>query len=391
MDFTDGDYGLNTMLAHFGEDEKIKGAVVPPLFQNSLFVFETQQELMDAMLNKPGGPPYHYSRLGNPTVDLAQRKIAALEGAEACLLLATGMGAISVVLMSTLKTGSHAVVVDTCYGPVKSILNDYFKDYGVTATFVEGSCPEDIIDAIRPETTLVYLESPSSMFFRLQDLEAITKVCRERGITTAIDNTYSTPLYQKPIAMGVDIVIHSGTKYFGGHSDITAGVVCSTRERIDTMIKRELAFLGSILAPFPAWLLTRGLRTLNLRLRQHEINANIVASWLDDQPTVDRVHHLGLPSYPQRDLFLKQMKGSTGLFSFEPKVQDDEKIRVFVESLNIFQLGISWGGFESLVVPLKLQPAHYTEPRWVIRLFVGLEDPEDLIADLTQAMAKAGF
>jgi cystathionine beta-lyase len=388
MEF-DEHLGQNTRLQHFGEEEKIRGAVVPPIFQNSLFVFDTVEELFQAMLEEPAGPPHHYSRLGNPSVHLAEQKIAMLEGTEGCKLSGTGMGAIAMAIMSSIEQGSHVITLDTAYQPVRLMLTDYLSRFGVTTTFVDGICTDAIIDEIRPETSLIYLESPSSVLFRLQDLEAVAKAARQKGVTTVVDNTCATPLFQNPAKFGIDLVCHSATKYLGGHSDITAGAVCGSAERLRWIVKQEMSYLGSIIGPFPAWLLTRGMRTLPLRLKQHEAAGNEVASWLLDQPQVDRVHHLGLPSYPQRDLYRKQMRGSGGLFSFEPSCQEREKVHRFCEELRLFQIGISWGGFESLVVPLEIHPMNYPEPRQVVRLFVGLEDPADLIADLQQAFEAA--
>ncbi|HJP82246.1 MAG TPA: PLP-dependent aspartate aminotransferase family protein [Fimbriimonadaceae bacterium] len=387
MDFN-ADYGLNTFLAHFGEEEKVKGAVVPPIFQNSLFVFDSYEEFVSGIYERPQGPPYHYSRIGNPTVDLAERKIAQLEGMEAAKLCGTGMGAITLAVMSCVEAGAHVVAVDTCYVPTRYLFEQYLAKFGVTVTFVSGRCKEEIFDSIRPETKLVYLESPSSIVFRLQDVEAIAQHCREKKVTTIIDNTYCTPIFSNPGKMGIDIVVHSGTKYFSGHSDLTAGAVCSTQERIDQLARIEINLLGSILAPFPAWLLTRGLRTLGIRMKRHEETGNTVAAWLEEQPQIERVNHVGLPSYPQRDLFLKQMRGSSSLFSIEPKNQNKDAVIRFVEKLTLFQLGISWGGFESLVVPLHAKPDDWDEPRWLVRLFCGLEEPEDLIADLKQALVE---
>lgn len=382
--------GLGTLLQHFGEAEKIKGAVVAPIFQNSLFLFDEVEALTDAIANHPAGPPYHYSRLGNPTVEIAEKKIAMLEGTEACKVTGCGMGAITDAVMSCVKSGSHVIALDTCYGPVKHLLSVYLAKFGVEVTYVDGLCTDQLLEAIRPETTLIYLESPSSILFRLQDVPAITKVARERGITTVIDNTYNTPLHFQPHLAGVDLVCHSATKYFGGHSDVTAGAICGTAERMEKITRNELNFLGNILHPFQSWLLTRGLRTLALRLKHHETSANTVAAWLEDHPAVARVHHISLPSYPQRELYQRMLKGSGGLFSFEPKEQDEMKLRKLCNGLKIFGRGISWGGFESLAVLLKTAPLNYPNQKLVIRLFCGLEDAPDLIADLDQAFGLMG-
>ena len=385
MEWND-DYGINTILAHLGEEANPRGAVVPPIFQTSLFVFPTMEELIDAMFNRPNGPDHHYSRISNPSMEVVEAKLAKLECTDAAKVFGTGMGAISAAVMSTLRHGAHVVIVDTAYGPVRSFLANYMARFGVTYTLVSGYDVDEVIGAITPDTTCVYLEAPSSLFFRMQDLEPITAYCREKGITTIIDNTYNTPIHCQPHKWGVDLVCHSGTKYFGGHSDITAGVVAGSEKRIRAMATQEVAFFGAALGPFQSWLMNRGMRTLSLRVERHERTANTVAGWLEQQPQIDRVHHLGLESYPQRELVQKYLSGTGGLFSFEPKCQDKAKIYAFCNALNLFQKGISWGGHESLVVALDQQPSGYEASRWVVRLYTGLEEPQDLIGDLTAAL-----
>jgi cystathionine beta-lyase len=380
----------STLLTHFAEDEAILGAVVPPIFQNSTFVFESTEELLDQMDNRPGEAPHHYSRFSNPTLEICERKLAALEGTESCKLTGTGMAAMTIAISAHVSAGDHVVAVDTCYGPVRKFLRDYLAKFGVAHSFVDGLCLEKIESALRPETRLIYLETPSSLLFRLQDVEAIARLARERGITTILDNTYNTPLHFTPHALGIDLVCHSATKYLGGHSDLMAGAICGTRERMERIVAQELGFFGSVLHPFSAWLLLRGMRTLPLRMRHHEEAGNRVAAWLEERPEVARVHHLGLPSYPQRELFLKMLKGSGGIFSFEPKVQDKTRIFAFCDALRLFKRGISWGGHESLVVPQPVCPSDYPEERWIVRLHCGLENPEDLVQDLEQALAQLG-
>jgi cystathionine beta-lyase/cystathionine gamma-synthase len=383
--------GFETVLTHRGEEAKNKGSVVPPIFQVSTFIFDDYDEFMHCMMEDPLGPPSHYSRLSNPTLDVVEQKLAALEQTEACKLIQTGMGASFMAIMACVRQGSHVVTLDTCYGPVRKLLEDYLPKFGVSTTFIHGSAPDDWIDAIRPETTLLYLESPSSIIFRLQDIEAITAVAKSKGIKTAIDNSYCTPLNSNPATMGVDIILHSATKYLGGHSDLTAGVICSSHEFIQGLARAELNLFGSILAPFPAWLLMRGMRTLAVRMRHYEQVGNAVAAYLEGHPSVEIVHHVGLPSFPQRELFHKQMKASSSLLSFEPKNQDRQKVVAFVHALKIFQLGVSWGGHESLVVALQGQPLGYDEPRYCIRFYCGLEDTADLIADINQAFEFSGL
>jgi cystathionine beta-lyase/cystathionine gamma-synthase len=380
---------LATLLQHYGEEEKPHRAVAPPIFQTSLFVYDNYADFSKAQLETPGGPPYHYSRLGNPTVDIVERKVALLEKCQGAKVFSSGMAAISVAVMSCIEQGAHIVAVDTCYGVSRFMFDQYLDKLGVTVTYVDGLTPESVGDAIRPETKLVYLESPSSLVFRLQDVEAITAICREKRVPTLFDNSYASPILQNPAEMGVDIVIHSATKYLSGHSDLTAGVVAARQDRIEELIRNEVAIFGSLLGPFPAWLLLRGMRTLSLRVRHHEQSANTVASWLERHPQVERVLHVGLPSFDQRALFCKQMRGSGGLFSFIPKNQDRRAVIQLVDSLKLFQIGVSWGGFESLVVPVYLQAMGWPEPLHVVRLYCGLEDPRDLIRDLERALDEA--
>jgi cystathionine beta-lyase/cystathionine gamma-synthase len=288
--------------------------------------------------------------------------------------------------MACVEQGSHIVAADTCYGPVRDFVSKYLARFGVTHTWVDGRSVEDFADAIRPETSLVYLESPSSLFFRMQDVRGVAQVAKDRGIATIMDNTYNTPLHMNPAEFGVDYVCHSATKYFGGHSDLTAGVVCCDAERADQLLRNEVAYFGAVLHPFAAWLIMRGLRSLSMRLKRHEATANVVAGWLENRPEVEVVHHLGLASFPQRDLVARDLRGTGGIFSFEPKEQATEKVFAFCDRLRLFGRGISWGGHESLVVAQHCAPSDYKEPRWVIRLFCGIENPEDLIADLEQAI-----
>lgn len=377
----------DTLLQHLGEETKQQGAVVSPIFQNSLFLFDSC-EAFRAEGRKTEGTNRFYSRVGNPTLEIVEKKLAMLEGTEACRVVGSGMSAISSVILANCAQGSHIVTVDSVYGPVRSLLEDYLPKFGVSCTFVDGTCADDVIDAIQDNTTLVYLESPTSLTFRLQDLAAIGRACREKGVVTAIDNTYATPFFQNPAALGIDYVIHSCTKYIGGHSDVVAGAICTSQERMKPIRTHEISHLVSALAPFNGWLLNRGLRTLKLRIHHHQKAANEVASWLEEQSWVERVHHVSLPSFPQHALFRAQMTGSGGLFSFEPKVQDNSRAEAFIDALELFGIGVSWGGFESLALTMPLNSVKWQGSRQYVRVFVGLEDTADLIADLKQAGEK---
>jgi cystathionine beta-lyase len=374
---------LSTRLLHLGEEKAPHGAVVPPLYQNSLFLFQHSADLLAGLEKTAVADPYVYSRIGNPTIALLEQKLAALEGTAACKVTGCGMAAITAAVLSQIAAGSHVIVPDTAYGPVRSLLNHYLEHFGISVTTVSGTCTDEVLDAITPETTLIYLESPSSVVFRMQDLAPIAAEARRRKITTVIDNTYNAGLHLRPAEHGIDLICHSLTKYVNGHSDMTGGAICGSAELIGRITKHEVNLLGNVLHPFPAWLALRGLRTLPLRLKQHESTGNAIARFLASRPEVERVHHVGLESHPQREWVTRYLKGSGGLLSFEPVNQSKEAVFAFCDSLKWFGRGISWGGHESLVVPL---PSHHDGPaKWVIRLFGGLEDPKDLIQDLAQA------
>ncbi len=368
-----------TLLQHESSEDLPQGAIIPPLYQNSLFSFERFEELLEAMGEAPDGPPYHYSRFGNPTLHEAERKLAMLEKTECAKLVSTGMGAIGLSVMSAVKTGSHILADTTTYPPVRQFFGEYLKRFGVEVSFADGRDTATFLQAIRPETSLIFLESPSSNIFRLQDLAAIASEAKTRGITTIVDNTYCTPLYQNPSEFGVDIVVHSATKYLSGHYDLMAGAICTTETRMKTIVREELNYFGGILSPFSAWLLLRGMRTLPLRVAAHQTAANRLAETLQEEAWVETVHHLGLPSHPQHELFERQMRGSGGLFSFEPTFQSQEAISAFCSRLRLFKMGLSWGGFKSLVLPVKV------ENKTLIRLFCGLEETSDLIEDVLGA------
>ncbi len=376
-----------TILQHLGEERHLLGAVAPPIFQTSLFVFETSAEFERSFdYTNPDWEGFNYSRIGNPTLAIVEQKIAALEHCEAAKVFSSGMAAISAAIFAGVKAGGHVVCVDTAYGPTKQFLLEYLPRFRIETTLVEGGNTEEVLNACRPETSLIYLESPSTFFFRIQDLESIAAFARSRGICTVADNSYCSPVFQNPADFGIDVVVHSASKYLGGHSDIIAGAIATSLDRMNRMLVNEIPFLGAALAPFPAWLMIRGMRTLALRMAAHERAGNTIAQWLTERPEVKNVYHAGSRDHSQRALIDKQMRGSGGLLSFEPRRQDKVAVMAFADALKIFQMGVSWGGFESLIVPIQAQPMDWTEPRFILRLFCGLESIDDLIADLEQAM-----
>lgn len=388
----------DTMLSHFAEErEEHLGAVVPPIFQNSLFTFPSL-DAIDAAFEAPVSNCI-YTRGRNPSVALAEEKIAHLCGAEKAKLFSSGMAAISSAIMHFLEAGDHVVAVKNLYGPTSNFLDVYLRrKLGIEVTFVDGTRTAAFQEGIRTNTRLIYLESPASLVFALQDIQAVCSLARARGIATVIDNTWATPVYQRPLELGADLEVHSCSKYLGGHSDIVAGVVAGAASHIDAIFLEEHALFGGKMAPFEAWLLTRSLRTLPLRLERHQRNAMAVAAFLEKHPKVERVYYPGLPSFPQLELAQRQMQGFTGLLSFNLTTGGSvERVKKFVEALRYFQIGVSWGGHESLVYPPGISYAKELSPErfralgisiGTIRLSVGLEDISDLLEDLSQALDR---
>lgn len=378
----------DTIIQHLGEKKDGPSPVVPPIVQTSLFVYPELDSFWNTMFDPDTEKDrYIYSRVGNPTLDVAARKIAALEHTESALLFASGMAAITSAMLSVLAHGGHVVYVDTIYGPSKHFIEEWLPRFGISCTAVDGRSAAEVLAACRPETQLIYLESPSSIVFRLQDLRTICAGAKEKGIVTLIDNSYASPLFQQPADLGVDLVIHSATKYISGHSDVVAGVVAGTRERMTRIMEQEGQWLGALLPPFPAWLLLRGLRTLPIRMKAAQETGNIVGSFLATRPEVETVLHVGSPDFDQKALRDQQMSGTTSLLSFRPKVQDLDRIKAFIHDLKVFQIGVSWGGFESLALPIPLVPGEAPSD-WVIRIYCGLEDVKDICSDLAQSLER---
>lgn len=388
------DAHFDTLLAHFGEDsQNYHGAVVPPIYQNSLFTFESAEAIDAAFSNM--NDSCIYTRGNNPTVMMAEEKIAALEGGERAKLFASGMAAITAGILSTVQSGDHIVCVKSVYGPTNNFISKYLgPKFGITSTFVDGGDLMDFHQAVNANTRLIYLESPSSGVFSMQDLDAISTFAKSKNITTIIDNTWATPLFQNPLLHGIDLVVHSASKYLSGHSDVVAGVLIGSKVRIDAIFLSEFLFFGGKIAPFEAWLILRGLRTLSLRMMRHQESTQKVIAFLEKQPLVEVINYPGHSSYKQPELAQRYLKGFSGLFSFTLKATT-EKTKAFINALQLFQIGVSWGGFESLVyapiislekemTPEQLQ-ASGVKPG-LIRLSIGLEHAEDLIADLEQAL-----
>lgn len=381
---------LGYILNHLGEErEKYFNAVSPPVIQTSNFCFPDLHRFREAFTDEL---EHHiYSRGNNPTVAILRKKLAALEGAEDALVLSSGSAAIANAVLSQVKAGDHIVCVEAPYSWTHALLTQFLTRFGVTHTFVDGKNMEEIREAIQANTRLLYLESPNSLTFEIQDLEACGQLAKERGITTIIDNSYASPLFQNPIDYGIDIVVHSGSKYLNGHSDVVMGVICSSKAIIKKIFDSEFMTLGAILQANDAALAIRGLRTLELRLNRCNTSARLIASRLADHPKVDRVVHPLLPTHPQFELAQRQMKGTGGLFSVYFKADTQDKMEAFIHKLNNFLLAVSWGGHESLIMPVigfyHIPGREDTRGPWnLVRFYIGLEDVEWLWADLENAM-----
>ena len=373
------DPGFETLCAHAGEDPaRFLGAPVPPIYQNSLFTAPDAETFLRR------SQEYSYTRDGNPTTDVLERKLAALERTEAARCFGSGMAAVAAAVLHAVRAGDHLVAVETAYGPTRRFLTEYLPRFGVSVSYVAGTDPQQFVDALRPETRLFYLESPTSLVFHLQDLPAVAALAKERGITTVVDNSWASPYFQNPAEFGIDLVLHSATKYLGGHSDIVAGVVMGPKERLEELKAWEGRLLGGILDPFAAWLMLRGIRTLPVRMDRHQQTGLAAAAFLEGHAQVARVYYPGLSSHPQYELGRRLMRGNSGLLSFQLKEPGREAVCQVVDRLRYFGIGVSWGGFESLAIPVLLNAEG--EPGWGIRIHVGLETAEDLLDDLDHAL-----
>ena len=362
-------------------------SVNPPLVRASTFVFDTLAAFQTAS-KTPFDQPF-YGRVGTPTTFAFEEAMAELEGGHRAIATSSGVAAISAVLLAFLNRGDHLLVVDTVYEPVRRFCTRMLTRMGIETTFYDPALGAGIAGLIRPETKLIYMESPGSGTFDVQDVPAIVAVAQAAGIATAIDNTWATPLFFRPLEHGVDVSIHAATKYIVGHSDAMLGVI-TTNARVYDAVRRSTQDLGACAGIEECNLGLRGLRTLQVRLKQHEASAMTLAHWLADQPQIARVLHPGLPSCPGHAEWTRDFDGAAGLFAVELASHDPQTMRAFIDALALFKIGFSWGGFESLVLPMH--PESRSLPRWkslgpVVRLQIGLEDVGDLRADLEQALA----
>lgn len=383
---------LSYILNELGEERaNYFNAIAPPIIQTSNFKFNTVEDFRAALADEYQGNLY--SRGFNPTIDILRKKLAALDGAEDALVFGSGIAAITIPVLALLKSGDEVICVENPYSWTIKLFNDFLPKFGIKTTFVDGTSLEQFENAITNQTKLIYLESPNTFSFDVQNLAAIAQIAKPKGILTMIDNSYCSPLYQQPIAHGIDLVAQSATKYLAGHSDVVAGVVTGKKELLSQIFNKEYMNIGASLAPQNAWLLLRGLRTLPIRLEKISQTADKVIAYLNSHPKVERVLHPFSQNNKDLALAKKQMKKCGGLFSIVLKDADLTKIETFCNSLKHILMAVSWGGYESLIIPacagISKADFNQTNNRHVlIRIYVGLEEAEYLIADLEQALSQ---
>ncbi|MCZ4351219.1 methionine gamma-lyase [Roseovarius aestuarii] len=390
------DHGFATRAIHLGYDPMAhEGALTPPLHLTSTFAFETAEAGGETFAGERAG--HVYSRISNPTLDVLEKRIASLEGAEAGLALASGMGAITSTLWTLLAPGDEVIVDKTLYGCTFSFFHHGLGKFGVTIRHVDMTDPANLKTAISERTRVVYFETPANPNMRLVDIAAVSRIAHDAGAVVVVDNTYATPYLTRPISLGADLVVHSATKYLGGHGDLVAGIVVGRAEQIaDIRLFGMKDMTGAVMAPFNAMLVMRGLKTLRLRMDHHCTSAQEVADWLENHPAVSKVHYPGLRSFAQHELAMRQMDKPGAMIAFE-LMGGIEAGRRLMNQLNMIGRAVSLGDAETLIQhPASMTHSTYTpEERaehgisdGLIRLSVGLEDVKDIINDLSQALER---
>lgn len=382
---------ISYILNHLGEERhEYYGSVAPPIFQTTNFCFKTVAEMREKLIHELEVP--FYTRGYNPTVAILRKKLAALEKTEDALVFSSGSAAVAAAVMSVVKGGDHIVCVKKPYSWTNVLIGKYLEKYGVLCTFVDGSDIANFEKAIEANTKLIYLESPNSLTFEMQDLEAVAGLAKRKKITTIVDNSYSSPINQNPSEMGIDLVVHSGSKYINGHGDVVCGIVCGSHERIMKMLAEEYMTIGSCISPHEAGLILRGLRTIELRVNQSAASAKKVSDFLENHPQIKQVNYPFSQKNPQFNLAVKQMKQGGGLLSILIDTDNESAVERFCDGLKLFIMATSWGGHESLIFPMCALAASKSFenplPFNLVRLYIGLENSDVLIADLKQALEK---
>ena len=388
------DARLQTLLAHLGrEPSEQHGFVNPAIQRGSTVLFDTIEECEDAHDIDYLNGPYTYGLLGTPVERQLERALAILDKGEGAVLFGSGLAAVTTPLTANLKAGDHLLMTDTCYWPTRQFCDDQLSRLGIETTYYDPIIGADIEQLMRPNTRVLFMESPGSRTFEVQDVPGMTKVAQSKNVVSIVDNTWATPLLFRPIEHGVDFVIHALSKYVGGHSDLMLGaVVAKTREQWDLLKKTTMDF-GHGCSPDDAWLGLRGLRSLGVRLARSGESSMTVGAWLKDRPEVARVLHPAFDSCPGHELWKRDFDGTAGVFSILLEPMERSAIKRVVEAFRYFKMGYSWGGYESLVLPFD-PTEDRTDASNVhlgagLRLSIGLEDPADLISDLEHGFAQA--
>lgn len=386
--------GFNTKLVHAGAYEDIFGSAVTPIYQTSTFAFKNAQHGADCFAGKSDG--FIYTRIGNPTIKAFEDAMAELENGVGGIATSSGMAAVSSVYMALLGAGKHIVCSASVYGPSRGILERDFSRFGVEMTFIDTSDLQQIKDAIKENTTVLYIETPTNPTMQLTDLEEAAKIAHKHGITVVVDNTFSSPYLQKPLNLGCDVVLHSVTKYINGHADIVGGVIIAKEQEMYKKIRASMIYLGGNMDPHQAFLTHRGLKTLSIRMEKAEESAMKVAEFLENHPKVEWILYPGLKSHPQHELAKKQMSGFSSMISFGLKGGLDAG-KTLMDNVHLALLAVSLGGVETLIQhPASMTHAGMTKEAreqaditdGLVRFSVGIEDAEDIIEDLEQALAK---
>jgi len=387
---------LSTQAVHAGEEKrKPYGALTTPIVQTSTYTFEDTAEILGFMHRKAANVPKvreEYGRYGNPTQSAAECKIATLEGGERCLLFASGMCAIATTILALLSSGDHLVMVSGVYRRTQEFARSFLPRWGIETTFAPIDNPVALEAVIRPTTRVIFSETPTNPYLRVMDLVRMVEIAKQRGITTVIDSTFATPINLRPLEYGLNLVIHSATKYLGGHNDLLAGAVIGSGEAL-ARIEKARGVLGGVSNPHDAYLLLRGLKTLDLRVRRQNENGQRVARFLEGHPAIRRVYYPGLPSHPDYEIARRQMTGFGGVVSFEIE-GDMEKTGRFMDRLRLPYIGPTLGGVESIAqqqaIFISLDPKERRETGIadnLVRYALGIEDTDDLITDLDQALS----
>jgi len=393
---------FETLAVHAGEEaDPETGALRPPLHMSTTFKLPGfGVKLFDAIYMDSARPPYAYTRWCNPTLRALEDKLKALEGAEACVVVASGMAAVSALIFTLLSSGDHLIASEVCYAGSVELFGEHLPRFGIEVSLVDTSDLEQVRAALRPNTKLIYAETPANPILRISDIAALSKIAHEAGIPLAIDSTWASPALQKPLVLGADYVIHSLTKFINGHGDALGGAVLGSEENIKKIRKDMLVHLGGALSPFNAWLISRGLTTLPLRIQKQSANALQVAQFLENHPKVSRVFYPGLASHPHHELARKQMSDFSGMLTFQLKGGLGAAINL-AEKIRLFQYATSLGHAHSLLffypTDIYIEAVSYLDSeqkarirQWtgdgIVRASIGLENPADLIADLDQAL-----